>query len=133
MEAGYVNEDRLEALRKLPNDRFDLSKLVRLCEELNSSYASGNYFATGMLVRAIIDHVPPIFGFDRFRQVVANYSGTRSFGEAMRGLDLLFRKMADQYLHEVVRSREELPNNTQVDFRQALDLLLGEVVRLLRS
>lgn len=133
METGYVNEDRLEAIRKLPNDRFDLSKLVRLCDELNSSYASGNYFATGMLVRAIIDHVPPVFGFDKFREVVANYGGTRSFGEAMRGLDLLFRKMADQYLHEVVRSREELPNSTQVDFRQALDLLLGEVVRVLRS
>jgi hypothetical protein len=133
METSYVNEDRLEALRKLPNDRFDIRKLVRLCEELNSSYASGNYFATGMLVRAIIDHVPPVFGFDRFKQVVANYGGTRSFGEAMRGLDLVFRKMADQYLHEVVRPREELPNGTQVDFRQALDLLLGEVVRVLRS
>ena len=37
------------------------------------------------------------------------------------------RFLADSYLHQQVRANESLPNETQVDFRSGLDVLLGEI------
>ena len=126
----YVNVSRLDALRQFSDPKYDLRKLIRLCEELNSSFLNGNFFSTGMLVRAILDHVPPIFEFSKFKEVVAHY-GNQSFKEAMQNLDFLLRKMADDYLHGTVRRHESLPNATQVYFAGPLDRLLGEIEGIL--
>ena len=57
----YVDQRRLEELKAATNGEWDLKRLVRMCEELNSSYEDGSYIACSMLVRSIVDHVPPIF------------------------------------------------------------------------
>ena len=85
-----------------------------------------------MLVRAIIDHVPPIFNCKNFSEVGNNYAGSKSFKDAMIHLDKSSRKIADQYLHGQIRSSEVLPNATQVNFSTDLDFLLGEIVRILK-
>jgi hypothetical protein len=54
-----ISETRLDELRTLTPPQFDLRKLVRLCEEINIAYSAGCHFATGMLIRAVLDHVPP--------------------------------------------------------------------------
>lgn len=131
-DASYVNASRLEELRQLQSPKFDLSKLVQLCEELNSSFANGNYLSVAMLVRAVLDHVPPIFGCSTFSAVGDHYAGQRSFKEAMKNLDASSRKIGDLYLHGQVRNRESLPNETQVDFSNHIDLLLAEIHRLIR-
>ncbi|TAJ84705.1 hypothetical protein [Reyranella sp.] len=127
----YVNKERLEALRRLSGDKFDLKKLIRLCEELNSNYNAQNYLSTAILLRAILDHVPPLFGYKGFQEVTANYAGERSFKEAMTHLNGMSRKIADQLLHGVARRSDALPNATQVNFSQGLDVLLAEIERLL--
>jgi len=128
---AYVSQVRLEALRSIKNSQFDLTKLVRLCEELNSSYAAGNYFSVAMLVRAILDHVPPIFSVSNFTGVKAQHGGA-SFKQQMDHLDQSSRKIADAFLHEHIRRREVLPTDTQVYCAPALDTLLGEVVAKLQ-
>ena len=85
-----------------------------------------------MLVRAVADHVPPIFSAKSFSEVANNYPAPRSFSEQMRQLDTSLRKIADTHLHQPVRKAEVLPFAPQVDFRGALDVLLSEVVRLLQ-
>jgi hypothetical protein len=129
----YVNAERLEALRTLPTEKYDLRKLVRLCEELNSNFTGQNYLSTAMLVRAILDHVPPIFGCVTFSEVAANYGGGRSFKDAMESLNRFSRKIADRILHGAARRQESLPNATQVNFSHALDLLLGEIERSIKE
>jgi hypothetical protein len=37
----FVHPDRIAALRAVRSEQFDLSRLIRLCEELNSSWKSG--------------------------------------------------------------------------------------------
>jgi hypothetical protein len=123
---AYVSQDRLEALRAIKNSQFDLSKLIRLCEELNSNYSAGNYYSVAMLVRAILDHVPPMFSATKFEGVRAQHGGA-SFKQQMDHLDQSSRKIADAFLHEHVRRREVLPTDTQVYSAPALDTLLGEV------
>jgi hypothetical protein len=127
----YVSLERLQALREIDRSQFDLTKLIRLCEELNSNYSAGNYFSVAMLLRAILDHVPPIFSATTFEEVRANH-GRRSFKEHMAHLDKSHRKMADDFLHGHVRRREVLPTETSIHFAPALDALLGEVEAKLR-
>jgi hypothetical protein len=128
-----IADDRLGELRKLSSPDFDFRKLIRLCEELNSSYNDGNYFATAMLTRGLLDHVPPLFGKSSFAEVANNYSGGgRSFKETMHHLENAARKVGDAHLHMPIRKSETLPAAQQVCFAPQLDVLLSEIVRILR-
>jgi hypothetical protein len=128
---SFVSEARINELRALTSPNFDLRKLVRLCEEINIAYGNGALLATVMLTRAILDHVPPIFGMPTFPQVVNNYPGSRSFKETMESLEKAARKIADGYLHSPIRSKEILPEAQQVNFSAQVDALLAEIVRIL--
>lgn len=127
----FVHSTRIQELKTLTNKDFDLTKLVRLCEELNTVFQNDCYLATALLTRSIIDHVPPIFSKESFKQVASNY-GNQSFKESMSHLDVSSRKIADAHLHTHIRSKENLPNETQVNFSNDLDVLLAEICRLLK-
>jgi hypothetical protein len=126
----YVHPDRIAQLKACKPAGFDLTKLVELCHELNVANDGSLVLAVGMLVRAILDHVPPIFGCRSFAEVANGYSGGKSFKEAMTHLEGASRKIADSFLHVHIRKTEVLPTKTQVDFRASLDMVLQEVVRL---
>lgn len=129
----YVAEQRLSHLRQIRATTFDLSRLIRLCEELNVAHTNRSFISIAMIVRAIIDHVPPIFGCRSFAEVTNNYGGAKSFKEAMQHLDASLRKVADAHLHVQIRNKEVLPEFPQVDFRSSVDLLLAEIVRILKT
>ena len=108
-----------------------IRKLIRLCEELNSSYDNGNYYATAMLTRGLLDHVPPLFDYAGFAQVANNYGGGgRSFKETMQHLEGASRKIGDGHLHVPIRKSETLPTPQQVYCGSQLDVLLAEIVRI---
>jgi hypothetical protein len=127
----YVNEERLKTLRTIRKNTFDLTRLIRMLEELNECSQADCHMATIMLVRAVLDHVPPIFEYGTFKEVANNYRGQGSFKISMEHLENSSRKIADQHLHGPIRNKEVLPNNTQVNFRNDLDVLLAEIVRIL--
>lgn len=128
----FVDQSRINELRNSNSDKFDLVKLIRLCEELNLAFANECYFSVAALTRAIIDHVPPIFGFGNFSQVVSQYSGSRSFKASTEHLLGSLKNVADGHLHTQARSKETLPNKAQVLFSSDLDVLLAEIVRVLK-
>jgi len=129
----FVDPDRIKQIRKIKSKKFDLAKLIRICEELNNASATKNHITIPLLVRAVIDHIPPIFGHVSFSQVANNYSnGGRSFKKAMIRLENSLRNIADINIHSQVRSKEVLPTVIQADFTPELDLLLSEVVRILK-
>ena len=72
---AYVDPDRIAELKEISHPEFDLRKLVRFCEELNLCFATECYLAVAMLTRALIDHVPPVFGCQSFVEL----------GEQLRG------------------------------------------------
>ena len=129
----YVDLERLKELSSISSVQFNLLKLVRLCEELNICYQNDCFLATAILVRSIVDHVPPIFGCKSFTEVSSNYSnGSKSFKQAMEHLNNSSRKIADTFLHGQARRKEVLPNKTQINFSNDLDVLLAEIVRILK-
>jgi hypothetical protein len=131
MEITYVEISRINELKALTNSQFDLTKLIRLCEELNSCYESENYLAVTMLTRAILDHVPPVFGHNTFAEVSNNYGG-KSLKKSLQNLQNSSRNISDAYLHLPIRIKESLPNKTQVDFSNDIDVLLAEIIRILK-
>jgi hypothetical protein len=125
-----IADSRLQELRAVNAAGLDFQKLIRLCEELNTVYSQGCYFATIMLTRSLLDHVPTAFGKATFTEVVNNYSGGKSFGETMHRLEGAARKIADAHLHMAMRASETLPTAQQVNFGPQLDVLLAEIVRI---
>jgi hypothetical protein len=124
-----VSETRLAGLRALSSTKFDFQKLIRFCEELNTCYSNGCLLATAVLTRALLDHVPPIFGQSTFAQVVGGY-GSKTFKESMLHLEDGARNVADEHLHRTIRKRETLPTPQQVHFAPMLDVLLAEIIRM---
>jgi hypothetical protein len=129
-KVAYVSSQRIEQLRSLAHQDFDVSRLVGLLEELNSNYENSCFMSCAMVVRAITDHVPPIFSKSTFGEVASNHGG-RSFKDSMEHLDRGLRKIADNQLHSQIRQKETLPTAQQVHFSPMLDVLLGEVIILL--
>jgi hypothetical protein len=128
----YVNDNRLNELINLKSINFDLSKLISICKELNSNWQNENYYTIGLLIRSIINHVPPIFNasFTSFDQVVGGY-GSQSFKKNMKHLNESLRSTADGYTHFLIRKKEPLPNEQQIDYRNNLDVLLAEIITVL--
>lgn len=127
----FVDLGRIEELSSLPRSEFDVSRLVRLCEENNICFRYGCFHAVAFITRAILDHVPPVFGFKTFKEVANNYDGGRSFRGLASQLEDVSRKVSDALLHMPMSDSEIRPTLTQVDVRQQLDTVLGEVVRIM--
>jgi hypothetical protein len=123
----FVEPSVIDQLRQCPSKEYDLGKVVRFCEELNSSYSSGNYLATTLLIRALLNHVPPVFGHTTFQQVVSQ--SPKSVKELLRPLEEVSRDVADLHTHSMIRRKESLPTKSQVEpFRASLEVLLHEIV-----
>jgi hypothetical protein len=130
---AFVDPVPVDELASLSLVKFDVSRLIRLCEELNTAFRYSSFHAVAFLTRAILDHIPPVFAANSFREVANNYSGSKSFKEIALQLETVSRKVSDSLLHDQIRKREALPTLAQVDVRQQLDTVLAEVGRILRG
>jgi hypothetical protein len=127
---AYVDKNTLLRLSRIENDDFDLSRLISFCNELNDNYSLGNYHSCAMLLRAIFDHIPPIFGKTNFADVCAQHGG-KSFKDIMRPLNDTAKKIGDDYLHTQINKKVLAVTKTQVSFQASLDMLLNEVAAIL--
>ena len=131
-KTDYVDLERLAQLESIKSPEYDLKKLIQLCKEINIAHQNHCNMSIAMLLRAVIDHVPPIFKVSKFSEVANNYSGTKSFKKAMDHLSNSLRNIADSHLHVQIRKKEDLPTFNQVNFMADLDLLLSEIVRIMQ-
>lgn len=81
----YVAPTRISELQALKDPKFDPRRLIRMLQELNLAHENDMYIASAMLVRGIIDHVPPIFGQANFADVAAQHSAGSSSGRSFKG------------------------------------------------
>lgn len=126
----FFSLKRLEELKEISHPNYDLTQLIKVCEELNLNYYLGNYYAVGMLGRAVLDHVPPIFSQSKFVQVASQING-KSIRQSLTRLQEAFRPIVDGYLHNHAGKKSVLPERQQIDFKPEFDVLLQEIVRIL--
>jgi len=130
--SAFLNADLLLTLKAAPKSKFDSSKLVKMCEELNDAYARGNYITAVLLLRAVMNHVPPIFEVKSFRELVAQ-SG-RSLKSILGRLEDEARPIADLHTHMPIRKSEHIPTKNQIEpYKAAFELLIAEVVARLEG
>ena len=129
---AYIDKNTLLRLSRIENDDFDLSKLIALCNELNDNYSLKNYHSCAMLLRAMVDHIPPIFRKTSFADVCLQHEG-RSFKNIMKPLNDTAKKIGDDYLHTQISKKVLAVTKTQVSFQANLDVLLNEVAAILEQ
>ena len=114
---------RLDALK---SSTYDVSALVRMCREINSSLAHQNVLAVALLMRTVLNHVPPVFGHSTFAQVLASVG--KSLKESFDHLENGLRKVADFHTHKKIAVVETYPSAAQVEpFKPQFELLLQQV------
>jgi hypothetical protein len=125
--AAFLNGEVLFRLRTLEDPRLDPSKLVKMCEELNDAYARGNYISSALLLRAVINHVPSVFGVNTFAEVVAQAG--RSVKAILARLNEDARPIADLHTHMLMRKTEHLPTKNQLEpYKASFEVLINEVL-----
>jgi hypothetical protein len=127
--ADFIDVDLIKSFESGMNSDFNYARLVILLKELNSSYNIGNYNAAGILIRAIMDHIPPALGCKSFEEVANNYQFGKSAKKAIGNLQNFMRHLSDDMLHNPISKKESgVVSKGDVDCRQALKFLLDEVV-----
>ncbi|OKP91350.1 hypothetical protein [Paenibacillus sp. P32E] len=127
----YISKELIEDLGKLNNKEFGMKKLVQLCNEINWNYRLENYISVALLIRVLINYVPPIFGQATFVQVVSN--SKRSVQELLSPLENNLRKVADLHTHNMIGRKDQLPTKNQLEpFRANTEILLQEILSRLK-
>jgi hypothetical protein len=98
----YVDLGLIEKIAGAASPQWDCSKLRQLVAELNDNVARDNGLAAHALLRALLDHIPPLFGYPNFTQVVNNHSWTQAGKRYMKRLEE-FRNQADDALHTQIK------------------------------
>jgi integrase len=127
---SYISITKIRKMELINNTLYDFSKAIEILNQINQAYDSNMNFTVGILVRAFIDHIPPIFNCKNFAEVANNYNGTSSFKKLMKKLQDSLRNISDSFLHIQIRKNEELPSHNQVNFIPEMDALLSEIIRI---
>jgi hypothetical protein len=130
----YVDMARIKELQDISNPKFDLSRLIKLCQELNIAHENECSLSISMILRTILNHVPPIFNCKNFDEVANNYSGSKkksAFKKLMKNLNITLKNIADIHLHQQIQRKEALPSFNQINFIQTIDILLSEIITIL--
>lgn len=124
---NFIDKEILDKIRRLKSRKHDFRKLIKFIEELDFNYTNNNYLASLLLLRAIMNHIPPIFGFNTFSEYVANTG--RSIKSVLQKLEYDARPIADMHSHYTIRKKEILPTKNQIEpFKSSMEILLHEIV-----
>lgn len=130
--AWIIEPKLIDQLSAVTSVNQDVTFLVQMCREINSCFAHGNVVATTLLMRAVLNYVPPLFGQETFSQVVAQTS--RSLKDCFHHLENGLRKIADFHTHRRITTAEFCPSPAQVEpFKLQFELLLQELLARMRA
>jgi len=122
----YVNQQIIDDIRAADGrGQFNVAKLLKLIEELNDNYERRNSYATHALLRAILDHVPPILGQPDFNAVANNFAWGRTDKRYLKKL-ADFRDQADDALHRQISAQADLLDFDDMPASVCVDRLLQE-------
>jgi hypothetical protein len=131
LHAGWiVDPDLISKIEQSNGSRLNVVHLVRVLREINSSFAHGNVVGTVLLMRAVLNHVPPVFGYQSLEQVVANVG--RSLKDSYSHLEDGLRKIADFHTHKRIDQTDTYPSRAQVEpYKPQFEVLLQNVLAAL--
>ncbi|MFJ4981492.1 hypothetical protein ACIP6X_40310 [Streptomyces coeruleorubidus] len=130
VDAGLM-DDLDGAAKKTP---WRVRKLIALCQELNDAFVVGSPHACAALIRAILDHIPPVFGHKDFRHVAAQHSFPVQRTDKAHAKNLAdFKDIADDVMHRPIGFNVPVISMDDIPAPVRLNAILHEVLRLLRK
>ena len=106
---AYADESLIRELEsKSDTTRWKLDKLTGLLRELNSNFADEHPYACHALLRAVLDHVPPIFQLPNFDQVANNHRWPTSTDRTYIANLNRFRTQGHDVLHRQISTNASL-------------------------
>lgn len=105
---------------------FNYAKLISFLNSLNRSYKDSEAYTCSVLIRAIIDTIPPLLGFITFNEVVNSYGWGETNSKYMKML-LDFKNDGDSTLHNQISEDKDFLGIDKITmFRNILNILLQE-------
>jgi DNA segregation ATPase FtsK/SpoIIIE-like protein len=134
---SYIDKSQIESIKE-SKSIFNTDHLVNILEEINRCYGNECYIACGILIRALLDHIPPLFEKKNIEEVVNNYSWDRSSERSSRKIvKTLYEKISffELNIHKQISKKVLNINQDEYDLPDttSLKLLLNEVIFLLRG
>ncbi|MEV4429809.1 hypothetical protein ACN9M0_32870 [Streptomyces sp. R-07] len=132
---AYVAADLLEDLVEAgAKSTWKVHKLVALCQGLNDAYAAGNPYVCAAMIRAILDHIPPLFGHTSFDQVAAQHrfamqKTDKAHAKVLAGS----RVIGDDVMHRPIGPSVPAISMGDIPEPVRLSAVLHEVLTLLRK
>ncbi|MEV6999300.1 hypothetical protein AB0N62_16645 [Streptomyces sp. NPDC093982] len=129
----YIDPALLDDLEKAAQtSSWKLHKLIALCRELNENYAAGNPYSSAAMIRAILDHIPPVFGHQDFKQVAAQHPFAMQRTDKAHAQRLAaFKDIAHDGLHRPISTAVPAIGMDDLEAPARLNAILHEVARLL--
>lgn len=129
---SYVDRAVVAAIEaKQATSVWKCDKLLQLIAELNDNYERQNGHAAHAMLRAVLDHVPPVFGLTDFAQVANNYGWSRTDNAYVKRL-LEAKLQGDEALHKTISRRSGLMLSiADLPPRRQVNRLLEECAGLL--
>lgn len=126
----FISPNRIRELKKLES-KYDLTKLIILCEELNDNWKNGNFYSAIADLRMILHFVAPLFDdkYEAFKEVHANFNGGSSFKKVTDRL-LDFINVADIHAHQRANHKDPIPNESTVSVQAEMDVLLSKIISI---
>ncbi len=105
MDKTYINTEIIEGFRNKPAP-FNYQKLIILLEAINRNYKEEDAHTCSILLRAVLDHIPPLLGKFSFEEVAKNYSWGESKKKYMLKL-LEYKNVGDDVLHSQISEKTD--------------------------
>lgn len=130
---NYISKQIVESMDIAQQQAmFECSKLSSIIAELNDNCSRNNTYASHALLRTLLDHIPPVFGFKTFAEVANNYRWSQTDKSYMKRL-AQFRDQADDALHRMISSRTDVLEFDDMPPRVYVNRLLQECISRLRD
>lgn len=118
----YIKQSIYDSL-DTSNRGFDYKKLRDLLVEIDNNYQSKNVYSCLTLIRAVIDHIPPLLGFKTFKQLTNNYPFSQT-DKAYAETLLANKQMLHDVLHRPISQYEDLFEFSDIPEKMYLNRLL---------
>jgi hypothetical protein len=122
---GKVLPNEWKLIKQDGQSTFDVTKLLGLIDELNVNYVGRHTYASHALLRAILDHIPPILGCAHFAAVANNYLWGQSDKKHIKRL-ADFRGQADDALHRQISANPDVLEFEDIPASVCVNRLLQE-------
>ncbi|MET7636784.1 hypothetical protein ACWCW2_41550 [Streptomyces sp. NPDC001773] len=130
---AYIGQGLLDELEEAHgNSRWKVDKLLDLLTELNSNYAARNPYSCLALIRAVMDHVPSVFGQKGFAGIVSSVKMGPTDTKYLKGL-ASYRSPGDDVMHRQASNIATRIDMTDVPPAPYVKALLNQVLIALKN